>query len=160
MNRLERLHRMGNYTLFEFLPEAILECCGPIEWPVPQTFADIEKTMLVFMLFVVKVFLVSRPATTDAKDVQEPLGFRLMSVRIIGISFGDGAPREGIFPQEIRSIYQPRGSEAEIEWRWGGGRTGEPVQETLQTTDLVWEGFSLFERGSVYPIIKESLGSH
>jgi len=28
----------------------------------------------------------------------------------------------------------------------------------LQTTDLVWEGFSLLERSSVYPIVEESLG--
>jgi len=41
-----------------------------------------------------------------------------------------------------------------------GNRTGEPVQETLQAADLVWEGFSLLECGSVNPIVKESLRFH
>ena len=38
-------------------------------------------------------------------------------------------------------------------------QTGEPVQETLQTADLVWKGFPLLERSSVYPIVEESLTS-
>jgi len=45
--------------------------------------------------FAVKVVLVSGPTTTDAKDVKESLGLRLMSVRIVSVSFGDGTPREG-----------------------------------------------------------------
>ena len=61
------------------------------------------------MLFVIKVVVVSGPTTTDAKDVHESLGFRLVSVRILGISFGNGTPREGVLPQEIGSIYQHRG---------------------------------------------------
>ena len=36
----------------------------------------------------------------------------------------------------------------------GRKRTGEPVQEALQTADLVQEGFPLLERSSVYPIIE------
>ena len=58
-----------------------------------------------------------------------------MLVRIISISFGDGAPREGVLLQEAESIYQPRGLEARPEWV-ERNRTGEPVQETLQTADL------------------------
>ena len=38
-----------------------------------------------------------------------------------------------------------------------GNRTGKSVQETLQTADLVRKRFSLLERGSVYPIVEESL---
>jgi hypothetical protein len=109
-------NRMKNYALFEFLSETILECCGPVEWPVSQTFTNVEKTVIMLMLFVVKVVVISGPTTTDAKDVKEPLGFRLMSVRIISISFGDGTPRERVLPQEIGRIYRPRGSEARPEW--------------------------------------------
>ena len=69
------------------------------------------------MFFVVKVVLVAGPITTDAKDVEEPLSFHLMSVRIISISFSDGTPREGVLPQQIGSIYQLRGLEARPEWR-------------------------------------------
>jgi len=36
-------NRVKNYALFEFLPEFILECGGPIEWPVTQTFTNIER---------------------------------------------------------------------------------------------------------------------
>jgi len=61
------------------------------------------------MLFVIKVVVVSGPTTTDAKDVHESLGFRLVPVRILGICFGNGTPREGVLPQEIGSIYQHRG---------------------------------------------------
>ena len=39
-------------------------------------------------------------------------------------------------------------------------RTGKPVQETLQTADLVRKRFSLLERGSIYPIVEESLRFH
>ena len=39
-------------------------------------------------------------------------------------------------------------------------RTGEPVQETLQTTNFFRKRFSLLERSSVYPIIEESLRLH
>ena len=85
-----------NDTLFKFLPEAILERRGPIKRPVTQTFTDIEQAMLVFMLFVVEVIVVSRPTAANTEDVQEPLGFRLVPVRIVSISFGDGAPREGV----------------------------------------------------------------
>ena len=50
------------------------------------------------MLFVIKVVVVSGPTTTDAKDVHESLGFRLVPVRILGICFGNGTPREGVLP--------------------------------------------------------------
>ena len=97
MKRLERYKRW-NHRLFEFLPETILECCGPIKRPVPQTLTNIEKAVLVFMFFVVKVFLVPRPAAANTKDVQEPFGFRLMPVGIIGIGFSDGTSREWVLP--------------------------------------------------------------
>ena len=93
-----------------------MECCGPVKWPVSQTFTNVEKAVVVFVFFVVKVILASGPTTTDAKDVKESLGLRLMSVRIISISFGNGTPREGVLPQEIRSIYRPGGLEAGPEW--------------------------------------------
>jgi hypothetical protein len=92
------------------------------------------------MFFVVKVVVVSGPTTTDAEDVKESLGFRLMSVRIISISFGDGTPREGVLPQEIGRIYQPRGSETKPEWVLRE-TASEPVQETLQTADLFRKRF-------------------
>ena len=146
-----------DYTLFEFLSETILECCGPVEWPVSQTFTDVEEAVVVFMFFVVKVVVVSGPATTDAKDVKESLGFRLVPVRIVSICFGDGTPREWVLPQEIRSIYQPRGLEADQDGV-ERNRTGEPAQETLQTADLFRKRLSLLEPSSVYPVIEESLG--
>jgi len=63
------------------------------------------------MSFVVKVVVVFSPATTNAKDVHESLGFRLVSVKIVSISFGDGTPRERVLPQEID---QHRGLEVSI----------------------------------------------
>ena len=88
--------RTENYTLFEFPSEAILECCGPVEWPVSLTFADVEKAVVMFTFFVIEVLLVSGPTTADAKDAQESLGFRLVSVRIIGVSFSNGTSGEGV----------------------------------------------------------------
>jgi len=70
------------------------------------------------MLFVVEVVLISRPTTTDAKDVQEPLSFSPVSVMIVGICFSDGTPREGVLPQEVGSICQPWGSEIKPKRRW------------------------------------------
>jgi uncharacterized membrane protein len=92
------VHRIENDALFKFLSETVLERCGPIKWPIPQTFADVKKVVVVFMFFVVKVVLVSRPTTTNTKDVHEPLGFRLMSMRLISVSFGDCASGERVLP--------------------------------------------------------------
>ena len=89
---------MENDRLFKFFPEAVLECCCPIKRPVPQTLTDIEKAVLVFMFFVVKVFIVSRPTTANTKDVQEPFGFCLMPVGIVGIGFSNGTSRKGVLP--------------------------------------------------------------
>jgi len=97
MKCFERCQR-ENYTLFEFLPEAILKCSSPVEWPVSQPFTDVEKAVIVFVFFVVKIVLVSGPTTADAKDVQESLGFCLIAVRIVRIRFGDGASRKGVLP--------------------------------------------------------------
>ena len=110
------INRIKDYALLEFLPETILECCGPVEWSVSQTFTDVEKAVVVFVFFVVKFVLASGATATDAKDVKESLCFRLMSVRIISISLCNGTAREGVLPQEIGSVYQPRGLEARQEW--------------------------------------------
>ena len=109
------INRIKDYALFEFLPETILECCSPVEWPVSQTFTDVEKAVVVFVFFVVKFVLASSATATDAKDVKKSLCFRLMSVRIISISLCNSTAREGVLPQEIGSVYQPRGLEARQE---------------------------------------------
>jgi len=96
-----------NDALLELPPEAILERCGPVKGPVPQTFTDVEKPVIVFMFFVVEVILISRPTTTDAKNVQEPLSFSPVSVMIVGICFSDGTARERVLPQEVGGICQP-----------------------------------------------------
>jgi len=88
-----------------------------VEWPGSQTFTNVDNAVVAFALLVVKVVLVSRPTGTDTKDIQKSLGFRLVSVRTISISFGGGRPGEGVLPQEIGSIYQLRGLEARLEWR-------------------------------------------
>lgn len=91
-------NRIKDHALFELLPEAILERCSPVKWPASQTFTDVKKVVVVFMFFVVKVVIVPRPTTTDTKDVQESLGFRLMPVRIVGVSFSNSTSRERVLP--------------------------------------------------------------
>ena len=83
-----------------------------------QTFTNIEQAAAVFVFFIVKVVIFSGTTTTDAKDVKQLLGFRLMSMRIIGVSFGDSTPGEGVLLQ-VESIYQPKGLEVRPEWRRG-----------------------------------------
>ena len=83
------VRHMENDSLFTFLLEAILERYRPMKWPVPQTFADVEKAVLAFVFFIVEVTLIS------VQDVQGPRSFRLVPVRIVSIVFGDGASGEG-----------------------------------------------------------------
>ena len=52
---------MENDSLFMFPLEAILERHRPMKLPVPRTFADVEKVVVVFTFIVVEVVLVSRP---------------------------------------------------------------------------------------------------
>jgi len=58
------------------------------------------------MFFVVEVVLISRPSTTDAKDVQEPLSISSVTVMVVIIGFGDGATREGILLREVGGVWQ------------------------------------------------------
>ena len=90
--------KMENDKLFKFLPEAVLECRCPIKRPVSQTLTNIEKAVLVFMFFIVKIVIVSGPTTANTKDVQEPFSFRLVSVGIVGVGFSDSTSREWVLP--------------------------------------------------------------
>jgi len=84
-----------------------------MEWQVSRSLANVERAVIVFMSFVVSVVLVSSPTTTDAKDIHESLGLRLLSVRIVSTSFDDDTSREGVLPQEIA---QHRSLEVSPEW--------------------------------------------
>jgi len=93
-------------THFSSSPEAISERCSPIRRLIPQALTDVEKTVIVFMFFAV-VVLISRPTTTDAKDVQGLPGFGFVPVMVVCIWFRDGMPRERVPPQEVGGICQP-----------------------------------------------------
>ena len=57
----------------------------------------------MFVFFVVKAVFASGVTVTDVKDVKVSPGFRLMSMRIISVSFGNGIHREGVLPRKIAS---------------------------------------------------------
>lgn len=65
-------------------------------------------------------------------------------------------PGKGFFRKKSEASTNPevRGEHQSSDLR---ERTGKPVKETLEATDLVWKGFTLLESGSVYPIVEESL---
>ena len=66
-------------------------------------------------------------------------------------------PGKGFFLRKSEASTNQEGSEARPENGSDRNRTGESIQETLQTTDLVRKGLSILECGSVYPIVEESL---
>ena len=61
----------------------------------------------MFVLFVVRLVLVSGPITTDVKDVKESLGLRLIAVRIISVSSGDGRLGKGFFREKSEASPNP-----------------------------------------------------
>ena len=65
-------------------------------------------------------------------------------------------PGKGYFRKKSEASINP-GVQRQNQNCAGRKRTGEPVQEALQTADLVRKGFPLLERSSVYPIVEESL---
>ena len=87
-----------------------------MKWPVPQTFADVEKTVPAFVFFV-EVSLIS------VQDVQGPRSFRLVPVRIVSIGFGDGASGEGV-NLEVQIQRQPEWCREETD-HWYETRLGK-----------------------------------
>ena len=122
--------RIKNYALFEFLPETVLECCGLVEWPVSQTFADIENAVVMFVFFVVKVAFASSAIVTDVKGVKVSPGFRLMSMRIINLGFGNGMHKEGVLPRKSQAPTNPK-AQGRNQNGFERNCTGEPVQGIL-----------------------------
>ena len=88
-----------------------------MKWPVPQSFDDVEKTVLAFVFFVVEVTLIS------VQDVQGPRSFHLVAVRIVSIGFGDGASREGV-NLEVQIQRQPEWCREETD-HWYETRLGK-----------------------------------
>ena len=76
--------------------------------PRPSLASKRRRSCLRSCSSSVEVVLVSRPTAANSKDVQEPLGFRLLPARVVSVGFGDGTSRELVLSWEVGGAYSPR----------------------------------------------------